>query len=447
MTKIGFISAEQSIDKVEEIIPVLQNLCTLQIFTYKSLEEVKDIYLTHCLFLDGVIFGGRLPYHALTTQIESLPIPTDFIDITERDLYKLLLTLQANNRNLSTRRIAIDGLLASNNYLGLKEILPPDLFPYIPENAEQHSLILSYDTILDFHLTHWKQGNVDLSITRYSNIADKLTENNIRFVHLYPSHKSIIEKFDKMISDIQISQLVDNQVAIGNITIHNLNKLSDITEESDLQVMLLHKALLEFGSKNHLPLMIQKRQVHFEIITSLKDLKEKVTDQYRNCALFTFLNEQLPFKVNIGWGCGNTIYKARNNAQTANQIAESHPMNCSFVITENDQAIGPLGTEMTIPVSPSTNEQIVKWSERLDISASQIQKTLAVMKQLNSNELSSQDIAFYLGITLRSANRFLNRLEEKGVAKVSYKKQENLRGRPQKIYEIDFSNIDSKEEV
>lgn len=441
MTKIGFITAEQSIEKIEEIIPELQNLCELQLFTYKNLEEIKEIYLANCLFLDGVIFGGNLPYHVLKKELEAFPIPTDSVDITERDFYKLLLSLQANQRNLSTQRIAIDFLTASNNYLGLKDILPADLFPYVPHHSEQDSFIYSYEVVLDFHLTHWKQGSVDLSITRYSNIVDKLKENQIQFVHLYPSHETVIEKFKKMISDIQISQLVDNQVAIGNITIHNLKKLSDIREDSDLQLMLLHKALLEFGSKNHLPLMIQKRQVHFEIITSLKDLKEKVTNQYQSCALLSFLNEQLPFKINIGWGCGNTIHKARNNAQTANKNAEAHQMNCSFIITENDLVIGPLGEKNSIQVSNSTNEQIEKWSAQLGISPLQIQKTLAVIEQTNTNELSSQDISYYLGITLRSANRFLNRLEEKGAAKVSFKKQEKLRGRPQKIYKINFANI------
>ncbi|EST53969.1 hypothetical protein T458_22500 [Brevibacillus panacihumi W25] len=443
MVNIGFISAEQSVFRIKEIESLLHKLCNLQIFTYKHLEEVKDIYLSQSLFLDGMICGGELAYLVLKKDIPELMIPTDYVDITERDFYKLMYSIQAKNRDLCPSRLAIDCLGKYNHYLGLKEVLPPELFPYTPQKADER-LLLTYDEILDFHLSLWLQGKVDLSITRYSNVVNKLKENDIQFIHLYPSHESIIDKFNKMISDIQISQLVDKQVAIGNISIRNVNLQDANTGQLDLQLMLLHKSLLEYASLHHLPFMIQKRQLHFEIITSLRDLKETLTHHYTSCSLFEYLSEQLPFKVNIGWGSGDSLHKARTNAQSANKAAEAHPNNCSFVITEDDQVIGPLGDKACIQFSNSMNEQIEKWSVQLGISPLQIQKIVAVIDKTNSNELSSEDVSFYLGITIRSANRFLNILQDRGVASVSYKKQEKLRGRPKKMYRIDFSNIQSQ---
>ncbi|MET3291223.1 UNVERIFIED_CONTAM: putative ArsR family transcriptional regulator [Brevibacillus sp. OAP136] len=71
----------------------------------------------------------------------------------------------------------------------------------------------------------------------------------------------------------------------------------------------------------------------------------------------------------------------------------------------------------------------------------QIQKILAVLAKMKSSELTGEELAYHLGLTLRQANRILNKLEETGAAKVSYKKQEKLKGRPKKVYHIDFGTF------
>ncbi|MEK4068922.1 HTH domain-containing protein [Peribacillus sp. FSL R5-0717] len=108
-------------------------------------------------------------------------------------------------------------------------------------------------------------------------------------------------------------------------------------------------------------------------------------------------------------------------------------------MTDTDKIIGPLGEGNCLEYLNGVNKSIQRISKDVGISTLQLQKIMAVISKTESNELTAEDLAYHLDVTVRSANRILNRLEEKGVARILYKKQEKLRGRPKKIYQIQFA--------
>jgi predicted ArsR family transcriptional regulator len=102
--------------------------------------------------------------------------------------------------------------------------------------------------------------------------------------------------------------------------------------------------------------------------------------------------------------------------------------------------IGPLSSARRISYSDAPNEQISRLSDRASISPLYVSKIISVLNQKGSDTLSSEELAFYLGITTRSASRILAKLEAGGVAVAQQRRQLNLRGRPSKIYKIDFTD-------
>ncbi|WP_257349782.1 hypothetical protein [Pseudalkalibacillus decolorationis] len=171
-------------------------------------------------------------------------------------------------------------------------------------------------------------------------------------------------------------------------------------------------------------------------IAKANGLSSILTQNFIGCPLYEFLKQELPFTINIGWGIGNSIDEARTNALIANQLSDSREEQASFIITEGEQIIGPLGEGNCLTVSNSLNPEIEKVSEQTGVASLKIQKILAAMLKKNTNEFSADDLAAYLGISTRSSNRILNKFEEAGTAQVLYKKQQKLRGRPKKIYRI-----------
>lgn len=440
MLKIGFIVAEQSVKRLKQVQEQLERHCELTLLPYSSLNEVTALYLTRPMTLDAIIFGGELAYLALQKEIKGpYPIRMSYLDVTEHDFYKLMFQAHSTLPELRSSRMAIDCLGQDNGYLGLKEILQPELLPYMPD---EHADRLSYDDMLRFHLELWEQGKVDLSVTRYSNLVLKLTEQGVNAIHLFPSDETIIAAFTNMALEIERQHMKANRTAVGQVQIQRFRRLREQDEpEAALAMAIVHKALLTFSKKEGLPLVVQKHADCFELLVSQKDMEEKWTGSFSHCKLLDDLNGQLSLRVDIGWGAGDTLYQARFHAQNALALAERQPLSSSFVAMEDDRIIGPLGASNRLEFTQVHDPQADAWGRYIGISPLQVQKIISVMHKLQRDELSSQDIALHLGVTLRNANRIMNLLTEKGAAQVSYHKQEKLRGRPTKIYKIQFDEL------
>lgn len=433
--KIGVIAPEKSIEYIKKVQEYIEDKCEIIYLPYDGLADIKNVYINNYKFLDGIILSGELTHDILIKEVEIIEKPNETLMVTREDFYKTLLQITINNRNLDFSRVYIDFIFQSNDYLGLKDILDEKNFPHVL-NPEMNCDVT--DIIFKRHIYLWKNKKIDFSITRVSSIIDELNKNNIKNIFIFPSKESIIKAFEDLVKEIQLIRLESNLIVVGNITIDNLNLVDqNIDNDLELKYMLLHKALIEYSNKNNISFIIQKSGLGFEVFTSNGELKD-LTKDFSSCSLLNYLRTSLAFTVSIGWGIGNTIYESRLNAQNANREANNNGGNCSFIITETETVIGPLSEEGCLQYSNAKDPSIEKLSTKLGISSLNIQKIMSVLKKLNTNELTADDLAFHLGITLRSSNRILNKLVEKGGAEISYLKQEKLRGRPKKVYSIKF---------
>ena len=239
--------------------------------------------------------------------------------------------------------------------MGLKEILKKEEFPYTLELEYSEAL---YEKALQQHLSLWQQGRIDLIITRISNVVGQLKEAGIPTIFIFPSKESILEQTKQIINELQISNFLENQWVIGAITIQDQETQSDL----EFKQILLHKALLEYNEKEKTLSIIQRKHASFEVITSQADLRQ-LTKEFQECTVLKYLEDALPFHVNIGWGIGTTLYQAKKAALTANKQSESNDFPCSFVITTNEEVIGPLGNDACLHYTNTVDPQLKKLSE------------------------------------------------------------------------------------
>ncbi|MED4569378.1 HTH domain-containing protein [Brevibacillus agri] len=441
MIRLGAIIAQHSLKELVSVPMRLQDSCELVMLPYHRLHETTNLYRKNQQHVDGFVLT-ELAYAYLMQEWGSFPIPTYTLQISEQEFYKKLFQLSLRNRDLDFSRVYIDFVFAQNNFLGLKEVVGADSMPYTLSPVEVNDQI--YEAVLDEHLRLWQAGKIDFSMTRMSNIVQALTDRGVPHLYVFPSPESVAAQFEQMATELSAIKLAESRIAIGHITIGNVETQKESLNEWELRQMLLHKSLLEFSTEKKVPFIIQKSASSFEIISSFKDLK-LLTDNLTHCLLLTYLEKTLPCPVHIGWGVGNSMYKARMNAQSANSMSAAGKTSGTYVVTDSDQVIGPLGEETCLQYRNQITDYIQRWSEETDLSTLQLQKILAVLAKTESNELTADELAYHLGLTVRSANRILNRLEEKGVAKILYKKQEKLRGRPTKIYQIQLpANTDGQ---
>ena len=435
MIRLGAI-VQHSFKELVSLPTRVQENCEMVMLPYHLLHETPELYTKNEQNVDGFVLT-ELAHMYLLQEWGSFSIPTYTIQISEQEFYKKLFQLSLSNRNLDFSRVFIDFLYEHNNYLGLKEVVEEASWPHMLSIGEVNDKI--YEKVLEEHIRLWEAGKIDLSMTRMSNIVQGLEKHGVPHVYVFPSLDSVAQQFEHISTELATVKLAESRIAIGHITIGNVEGEKESLNEGELRQMLLHKSLLEFSTEQKVPFLIQKSNKSFEIISSFKDLK-MLTDNLTQCLLLAYLEKTLPYPVHIGWGIGNSMYKARTNAQAANGMSAANKVPGTFVVTDSDQIIGPLGEENCLHYRNQMNSAIQRLSEATDLSTLQLQKILAVLAKTESNELTADELAYHLGVTVRSANRMLNRLEEKGVAHVLYKKQEKLRGRPTKIYQIQLPN-------
>lgn len=431
MIRLGAI-VQHSFKELVSLPARVEENCEMVMLPYQHLHETPELYRQNEQNVDGFVLT-ELAYMYLMQEWGSFSIPTYTIQLSEQEFYKKLFQLTLRNRDLDFSRIFIDFLYEHNHYLGLKEVVEEEALPYMLPFGEVNDQI--YEKVLNEHIRLWQAGKIDLSMTRMSNIVQGLEKHGVPHLYVFPSLDSVVQQFEHIITELAAVKLAESRIAVGHLTIGSMDQEKESLNEWELRQMLLHKSLLEFSTEQKVPFLIQKSNKSFEIISSFKDLK-MLTDNLTQCLLHAYLEKTLPFPVFIGWGVGNSMYKARTNAQTANGMSSATNTSGTFVVTDSDQVIGPLGEENCLHYRNQMNEQIQRLKEATDLSTLQLQKILAVLAKAESNELTAEELAYHLGLTVRSANRMLNRLEEKGVARILYKKQEKLRGRPTKIYQI-----------
>ncbi|MEK5333716.1 hypothetical protein [Lysinibacillus sp. FSL W8-0992] len=431
MIRIGVIVAHNSLQDVLPIQEKLKERCELTFFTYRKLSEIKPLYLENYIFFDAIVMNGLAHLVLQSSQI-NYQIPTHYYMANERDFYKKLFHISRKYPNIDFSKVTFD-FSGYTDLIKLEEIYAKD--------EEAHIIHLPitdnfYEDLLDKHIELNRSGKVELSITAFSNILNKLSEHGVTAELITASPQTIQEIFEKVIQEVRHKQLTESIIAIGKITSDALipSKVENVNTE--FNQILLHTTLLEYREKNHLSMIIQKQSVHFEIFTSQKELLT-VTNNFSHDGLEQTLTESLPFPVTIGWGVGQSIDDARKKAHIANHEAQKQEKS-SCIITENGQIIAPNTQEKMVLHIKEETPELQRLSEKLNISMLLMQKILSVIEKMNTNELSSDDIALHLGITIRSSNRILNELEEKGVAELIYKKHEKLRGRPKKFYKINF---------
>ncbi|AOV07395.1 hypothetical protein [Sporosarcina ureilytica] len=435
MIKIGIITAKRTIENLKPIFKTFHDQCEYYFLTYDSLQEIHKIFHHNKKLFDGFLFGGPLPYFFLEEELKSYTKPVVYLDLTKEDFYKHLFKVTQLHKGIDFSRVAIDYVWAEDNLRELESLLPDTKTIYTLENTINFKNSRLYDEIIDYHADLWDKGLIDFSITRAANIVDFLQSKGLTVYYMGISEATIKEKIEELISQIEFSDLKENQVVAGFIDC----PVASSSSENELIQISIYKELLEFNARNGLQLVIQRYHNSFEISTSYGELQE-ITNDFRACKLIRFLNDRLSFDVYVGWGIGRTFTQAVQHAELAFREAKSYIDSCTFVIDETQHSIGPLSFKETDDTKMTfySREEIERLSQQVDITVAQLQKVMTAITRLKTNELTSKSAADVLNMSVRSTNRFLNQLVEKDLATVESKKMNGLQGRPMKVYTINL---------
>ena len=90
------------------------------------------------------------------------------------------------------------------------------------------------------------------------------------------------------------------------------------------------------------------------------------------------------------------------------------------------------------PTADEVSEKLKKASQDTGLSVMTLQRIRSAVDLQGNSDITTQDLAGTLQVTVANANRFVNHLLSAGYAEVVGEKKAPLRGRPTRVYRIEL---------
>lgn len=436
MPSIGIITPENSFSQIMEIDEKMQKECAITYLIYTSLDQLRTLYVENAEKYDAFLFSGSYP----RDYLESCALfdgtkPHACFGLTDRDYYRVLAKVAVQYPQIPFSNVVFE--IANGQRLDFKSIFLDKEMPVIREHMSKQEYYNSLPDLYDIYYEYYKElqktRGIELVVTSFSSLISRLNGLGILCEYIAPSRESMLETFYQLLIGMEKKKVSETATVFCMIV-----PQGDVFSEAEQTA--LHDTLSQYNRLFGINFIINSGRERVELTTSSGTLKS-ITKNFTSCPVTAYLHETLNFPVCVGWGCDKNVVISYRNAQRAvkeSKLSSGHP---AFIVLDDNQVIGPLSSKRRIRYTDHPDDRIAELSRKVSLSPLCIRKIISVMNQRNSNTISSEELAYFLNVTVRSSSRILTKLAEHGAAEVSYNRQMNLRGRPAKIYSIDFSKI------
>lgn len=405
-----------------------------EFFIYHSLGDVRDICDHIGKDFDGILTSGSFPARMVEIYAPENKLPVRFFNTDEAALYRLFLSLIIENRNLDLSRVYADIL----EVFGVRTVDFLENRAAMPDNSALAPNVFTLEKMLaiekeqyEKHLSLWNEKKTDVSVSRFSSIVPALKEKGVNIHFPYPSIQYFRSVCAELLREIERKKLEASQPAVVILRLSSASSLP--STQTELDYLRLEQLVMEFIGTSALNYSVQRQQYGLEIVMTGKDCSEWTT-YFRQERIRPFLADRLSHTlVSIGYGLGGSLSQARFRALDACREAELKK-GTSYLINEKDELVGPLshGTE-SMPIHLSVAD-----TELSDIHSSlsplTVRKIFSVLNNAESGSITARELALRLGITKRSANRFLTALHKEGYLDISHKTRTTTKGRPENVF-------------
>ena len=399
MIKLAILTPKNSSEKIKNSLKEIT--CEIKYIFYNNLYDLEELYLKNAQKYDGIITSGPIGYEIIKNSVELLT-PLYHFDISKGDLYKYLFNILKENPKIDFSRVYIDFISLEKKEYWFKDIFKKEEEPIFYQiNFSNKNL---YETLKNNYINLKKEKKIDIVLTRISNMVNFLKSEKISFDFLFPSEENIKNTVLEVIKDIKILKSEKKQIIFGKLL---FDKISiDIEEEIH---SISKNCIIKILDKNIEILMLYEDFINSNIALNLKK-------KFRN----NFIS---------GWGKGNNINEARHNAEKSYIKNKETNTEVIYLVSTNSETI-----LSEINAKKKKNIEIIEKLKELNITKQNSEKLIELFK--NQEKVSCANLADYLNISERTANRLLLKLEENSLA-ISNLIKIN-RGRPKKIYTFSF---------
>lgn len=421
---------------LEDLVADYDKNVRFKIVEYESFNELTDLYLKYENWADGVLTTGAVIVRALELSLQRPLKPIVALGTDNESFYRIPLSLLIEDRNLNPERIVFDvfmEMMPSATVLNLietksiKEIF--GAFAYWLQHASLEDLHQVEMRTLDKIKQLWDAGEIDLVICRYGSLIKHLKELSIPCVFATSTNAYVYETLQALISAIKVKKIADHSPAVIAIAPAETTSFNERTEERIIEVVQ------DYAKDNNISFIVQRRKDLIYIYVE-RHVISYLTEQLRCCRLSAHLKEHINQPLCVCYGVGVTIDEAIKNAQSALRASEFSTH--SFFVDESQNVIGPLGLSNPLTAEDLITPAMKMVARQAGLSIHTVQRLFRLTTLLDRKEITNDELAENFRISSRGANRILKKLEACGLATISMDRGAHLKGRPAKIYHMNW---------
>lgn len=448
MFKIALILKEHFREIIDSYLPNKPDDIIMDFYSYQTNKELLDTFLAIRDQYDGFYVSGIIPKQIIRSlgEVSKDALVASAVINVEYP-YQVLLRhiITKGNEHVDLSRVGMDFISDGKT---LVELIRNEEFAHALYTYEQYwSSLTTFEEIeqeeqrvQDYYVKQCQEGRLDLIITYYYSVLERVKDFGVECRYIYRNEMSFWNSIQELTNSISIQKFNKNRSAVIHI---NTDKIRELyPEEYELYRLNLVRTVVQFNQQNFNRAIFKSNHNDLELYMDYGTL-ELLTDGFQTCPLLPVLKEKLDFAGAIGYGIGDNIYQARLNAVNASCYSKSRKREQpgSYLMNQNEDLLfltAKGSKELPTPAFSIQADSIAAIADKVRLSSETILRIAEAVNSLGINEITSQDLIHSLGISLRTANKFLSHLEKGGFASVCGQKRLTGKGRPVNIYRISF---------
>jgi uncharacterized protein (UPF0248 family) len=432
--KVGIIGPGDLVNESIEIAKKYNSIDTVGI-PYEDENDTLDNIKNWEDKVEAFLFTGFLPYYNVTqTQITDKQL--FYYPILGSALYKVLFKMKFHN-NINISKISIDTLRKSEVEEVYREIEVYYDSLYVNDKHLSH---YSREQYVQFHRKLYEEGKTEAAVTSINSVYKELKKYRIPVFKVTPTRFTIKETFKLIESASETRLAKSNQILIIIVDIKEYslkgNKLSAL--EMKEKRLALYQELLNYSRLYQASVFSSADGDEFIVLVT-RGIFQEYTNSYESIPIVNEIKDKFSMSINMGIGMGINALEAEENARKALSLSKEKKDSEAYMINQDKVVLGPIGASNSLEYKlKSQDKTLIGWMEKTDISISNLTMIKSLLSKMQTDSITASDLQKGLDITLRSANRIMNKLVDGGAAVEVGIEQSGKRGRPSRVYKIDF---------
>ncbi len=439
--RLLIIGHQNRIERIKSIMMSDYGTISWESLEYSNLKqsnEIAYIIKKRQSQFDGILFTGMVPFKIINSSI--IPsIPCDYIHRDRSTLLHVLLKIFTSSV-YNPFSISIDSFAKDE----VEEIYSElSVSPALIANEYAGKIDIKADFINDlfhFHKGRYLSGRVTCCVTALNNVYDRLAEAGIPVFLLDQSTDLIKQSIERL--QLKHEAHVNDKTKIVAISIGiTYPSEHSVINQNEYQLFLDRNKVSEeiymFGQRLQAA-VIQEDNNHF-LLFCTKSVLENETDNYNSIAILRGMNKQIASNVSVGIGHGITAREAKYSAYLGREKATINGHNTAYVVYNGDTIIGPITESHRIKEEAEiVDKAFYMVSEKSGIGINTLFKLHGMIDMYKKDTFTSHEMAHELGVSLRSMNKILTKLEDHHFVEIVGKKVGQNAGRPSRLIKILF---------